>query len=326
MGVISYAGAIRAALAQEMDRDDRVFVMGQDVGVMGGVFAATKGLFDRFGPERVVDSPISENFLVGGGVGAALNGMRPVVELQYADFIAIAMDELLNKAAKWRYMHGGLQTVPLVVRAPSGAVGGAGPEHSQCPEALLWGAAGLHVVLPSTPADMKGLLAAAIRSDDPVVVLEHKALYGMRGEVPDGEHVVPLGRAAVVREGTDVTVVAWQALVHRALGAAETLEREGVSVEVVDPRGIRPLDLAAILASVERTGRLVLAHEASLPAGPTGEVAALVAERGLDLLLAPIRRVGAHDSPMPQNAELEKLAVPGAAAVADAVRAVMAHR
>ncbi len=322
MTVISYAKAIREALDEEMERDDRVFVMGQDVGAYGGVFSATRGLQKKFGKRRVFDTPISETFIVGGGVGAALTGLRPVVELQYADFIAIAMDEIYNKAAKWRYMHGGQQTVPLVVRAPGGAANGAGPEHSQTPEALLMSAAGLHVVTPSTPADVKGLLKSAIRSDNPVIFLEHKGLYGLRGEVPDGDHLVPIGVADIKREGADVTVVAWTSMVHQALKAADQLAGEGISVEVVDPRGVRPLDKEAILNSVRKTGRLVVAHEAPVPGGAGAEVAAIVAEEALEHLAAPIRRVGALDIPLPQNAALERLALPSADSITAAIRSL----
>jgi len=322
MTVISYAKAIREALDEEMEHDDRVFVMGQDVGAYGGVFSATRGLQEKFGKRRVFDTPISETFIVGGGVGAALTGLRPVVELQYADFIAIAMDEIYNKAAKWRYMHGGQQTVPLVVRAPGGAANGAGPEHSQTPEALLMSAAGLHVVTPSTPADVKGLLKSAIRSDNPVIFLEHKGLYGLRGDVPDGDHLVPIGVADIKREGADVTVVAWTSMVHQALKAADQLAGEGISVEVVDPRGVRPLDKEAILNSVRKTGRLVVAHEAPVPGGAGAEVAAIVAEEALEHLAAPIRRVGALDIPLPQNAALERLALPSADSITAAIRSL----
>jgi pyruvate/2-oxoglutarate/acetoin dehydrogenase E1 component len=265
---ITYVEAIREALLEEMERDERVFVMGQDVGAYGGLFGATAGLQERFGNKRCFDTPISETFITGGGVGAAITGLRPVVELQFADFVAIAMDEIYDKAAKWRYMHGGLFKVPLVIRAAEGAMGGAGPEHSQCPEALFWSAAGLYVLTPSTPADAKGLLKSAIRDDNPVLFLEHKALVNTTGQVPEGEHLVPIGEADIKREGTDVTVVAWSNMVLRALEAAETLESEGISVEVVDPRGIRPLDKETILSSVEKTGRVVLAHEAPKPGGP----------------------------------------------------------
>jgi acetoin:2,6-dichlorophenolindophenol oxidoreductase subunit beta len=317
---ITYTEAIRQALFEEMERDGRVFVMGQDVGAYGGLFGATAGLQDRFGKWRCFDTPISETFITGGGVGAAITGLRPVVELQFADFVAIAMDEIYDKAAKWRYMHGGLFTVPLVIRAAEGAMGGAGPEHSQCPEALFWSAAGLYILTPSTPADAKGLLKSAIRDDNPVLFLEHKALANAEGPVPEGEHLVPLGEADVKREGSDATVVAWSNMVPKALEAAEKLEGEGVSVEVVDPRGIRPLDKETILASVEKTGRVVLAHEASKPGGPGSEVAAIIAEEAVDLLEGPIKRVAAPDVPIPQSMHLEPFYVPTADDISDAVR------
>lgn len=323
MPVISYARAIREALAEELENDPTVFVMGQDVGAYGGAFGVTKGLQERFGKRRVFDTPISENFIVGGGVGAALTGLRPVVELQYADFIEIAMDEVYNKAAKWRYMHGGVFEVPLVIRAPSGAANGAGPEHSQCPESLLMSASGLYVVTPSTPADAKGLLKSAIRSPNPVVFFEHKGLYGLKGEVPEGEHLVPIGQADVKRSGTDVTIVAWQVMVHRALAAAERLAGDGIEVEVIDPRGVRPIDMETILASVRRTGRLILVHEAAKPGNITGEVAANVAETAIEYLVAPIVRLCAADIPIPQSTRLEQMSIPSTEAIEAAVRSIM---
>ena len=319
---ITYTEAIREALLEEMANDERVFVMGQDVGAYGGLFGATSGLQERFGKNRCFDTPISETFLAGGGVGAAITGLRPVVELQFADFVAIAMDEIYDKAAKWRYMHGGLFTVPLVIRAPEGAMGGAGPEHSQCPEALFWSAAGLYVLTPSTPADVKGLLKTAIRDDNPVLFLEHKALSNTKGDVPEGEHLVPLGEADIKREGTDVTVVAWSNMVPKALEAAESLESDGISVEVVDPRGIRPLDKETIIASLEKTGRIVFAHEAPKPGGPASEVVAIIAEEAVDLLEAPIRRVAAPDTPIPQSMYLEKMLVPTKDDIENAVREI----
>jgi len=317
---ITYVEAIREALLEEMERDQRVFVMGQDVGAYGGLFGATAGLQERFGKKRCFDTPISETFITGGGVGAAITGLRPVVELQFADFVAIAMDEIYDKAAKWRYMHGGLFNVPLVIRAAEGAMGGAGPEHSQCPEALFWSAAGLYVLTPATPADAKGLLKNAIRDDNPVLFLEHKALVNTTGQVPEGEHLVTIGEADVKREGTDVSVVAWSNMVLRALEAAETLESEGISVEVVDPRGIRPLDKETILASVEKTGRIVLAHEAPKPGGPGSEVVAILAEEAVEYLEGPVKRVAAPDVPVPQSAHLEQYYVPTADDVVQAVR------
>lgn len=322
MPIMTYARAINRALAEELERDPTVFVMGEDVGAFGGAFGITRGLQERFGRKRVFDTPISETFIVGGGVGAALTGLRPVVELQYADFITVAMDEIYNKAAKWRYMHGGVFTVPLVIRAPGGVANGAGPEHSQSPEGLLLSAAGLHVVTPSTPADALGLLKSAIRSPNPVVFFEHKGLYSLKGEVPDGEHLVPIGVADVRRQGADVTIVAWTSMVHRALEAAELLARENISVEVIDPRGVRPLDIDTILTSVKKTGRLIVSHEAAAPGGAGSEVVSLIAEHALDYLVAPIKRVCAADIPIPQSAEMEQLALPTVGALVEACRSL----
>jgi pyruvate/2-oxoglutarate/acetoin dehydrogenase E1 component len=318
---ISYSQAVTEALAEELERDPHVFYMGEDIG-FGGVFGLSRGLQARFGKKRVFDTPISETLIVGAGVGAAITGTRPVVELQFADFVAIAMDEIYNKAAKWRYMHGGQFKVPMVILAPEGAIGGAGAEHSQCPEALFWSAPGLYVLTPSTPADMKGLLKSAIRDDNPVLVMPHKALLNTSGEVPDGDHLVPLGQARVCRSGNDVTVVAWSVMLGKALEAAKQMAGDGVDVEVIDPRGVRPFDMDAVLESVRKTGRLVLAHEAPVVGGPGGEVAAVVAERALMHLEAPIRRVGAADVPSPQSAALEQTVIPQVEDIVAAVRAV----
>ena len=321
---ISYTEAIREALDEELQRDDRVFIMGEDVGAFGGLWQTCAGLQQKYGRRRVINTPISEALIAGAGVGAAIVGLRPVVDLMFADFVSVAMDEIFNKAAKWRYMHGGLFTVPLVIRAASGAAGGAGAEHSQCPEGLFLGAAGLYVLTPSTPADAKGLLKSAIRDDNPVLFIEHKMLYYTSGPVPDGDYLVPIGKADVKREGTDVTVVAWSNMVLKALEAAEALAAEGISVEVIDPRGTRPLDIDTILKSVEKTGRLVTAHEAPTIGGPGSEVAATVAEKALDLLAAPIVRVGPPDTPIPQSLMLEQLWVPSTANIVAAVKKVVA--
>lgn len=322
---INFAGAIREALAEELERDSNVFVMGEDVGAFGGVFGVTSGLLERFGAKRVIDTPIAETFIVGGAVGAAITGLRPVVELQFADFVGVAMDELYLKAAAWRYMHGGLFTVPLVVRLPEGAIGGAGPEQSQCPEGLFSNVPGLYVVVPSTPADAKGLLKTAIRNDNPVLFFEHKGLYKISGPVPGGDHVVPIGVADVKRTGSDVTVIAWAKMVHHALDAAHRLESEGIDVEVVDPRGIRPLDTERIIASVKKTGRVVIVHEASKVGGPGAEVAAVIAEQALQWLVAPVIRVGAPDVPLPQSAHLEQFVIPSVDDVVDAIRKSLAN-
>jgi pyruvate dehydrogenase E1 component beta subunit len=320
---ISYAQALNEALAEELERDERVFVMGEDIGAFGGVFGVTAGLQERFGDARVFDTPVSEAWIVGGGVGAALTGMRPVVELQFADFLYNAADEITGKMAKWRYMHGGRFTVPMVVRFPEGAIGGAGPEHSQCPEATLLPHPGTYITVPSTPYDAKGLLKSAIRDDNPVCFFEHKALYNEVGEVPEEEYTIPLGQADVKREGSDVSVIAWGRMVGRALDAAEQVAHDGIDVEVLDPRGLRPLDVDAIVATVEKTGRVILTHEAPKSGGGAAEVAAIIAEEALTALDAPIRRVCAVDTPVPQSLRLEQYAIPSTEDLAVAVKAIV---
>jgi 2-oxoisovalerate dehydrogenase E1 component len=315
--------ALNEALHQEMARDGRVFVMGEDVGLIGGIFQVTRGLRERFGEDRVRDTPISEATFVGAGVGAAVAGLRPVVEIQIWDFIAMTMDQVVNQAAKFRYMLGGTPTVPMVIRGPQGGGIRLAAQHSQSLEAWFTHVPGLVVIAPSTPYDAKGLLAAAIRDDNPVIFLEHKALYPVKGEVPEEPYVIPIGRADVKRPGRDVTVVATQAMVARALQAAADLEKEGVSVEVIDPRTLVPLDETAILESVARTHRLVIAHEAVKRGGFGAEVAALVAEQALDVLDAPIARVAARPVPMPYNDNLERATIPTKEDIQAAIRAVL---
>ncbi len=316
---LTFSQAIREALREEMERDDRVFVWGEDVAVYGGIYGATAGLLEQFGPRRVIDTPISETMIVGAAVGAAITGLRPVAELQSSGYFGIAMDELYHKVARWRYMHGGVFTVPLVIRLPEGAKG-AGPEHDVSPEALFLSASGAYVVIPSDPADALGLMKSSIRDDNPVLFFEHAGLYAHRGEVPAGDHLVPLGEAAVKREGTDVTVIAWSRMVGESLRAAAQLEAEGIDVEVVDPRGLRPLDLDTILESVAKTGRVVIAHEAPKTGGAGGEVAAIIAEEALEYLESPIIRVASADVPIPQSRYLQQFLIPTAASVTEAVR------
>ena len=321
---LSFPAALNEALEQEMKRDDSVFVMGEDVGETGGIFTVTKGLMDKFGEERVRDTPISEATFVGCGVGAAIAGMRPVVEIQIFDFIALTMDMLVNQAAKFRYMLGGGPTVPLVVRGPQGGGIRMAAQHSQSLEAWFTHVPGRVVVAPSTPYDAKGLLVSAIRDDNPVIFLETKLSYvGAGGPVPEELYAIPIGKADVKREGTDVTVLATMAMVPRALTAATQLAREGIDVEVVDPRTLRPLDEETILASVRKTNRLVIVHEAWQTGGFGAEVSALAVEKGFDYLDAPIQRVGARDVPMPYNDELELEVIPSIERIANAVRDVM---
>lgn len=321
---LSFPEALREALDQEMARDERVFVMGEDVGATGGIFTVTQGLMDKYGEERVRDTPISEATFVGCGVGAAIAGMRPVVEIQIFDFVALTMDMLVNQAAKFRYMLGGGPTVPLVVRGPQGGGIRMAAQHSQSLEAWFAHVPGLVVVAPSTPYDAKGLLVSAIRDDNPVIFLETKLSYvGAGGPVPEELYAIPIGKADVKRTGSDVTVLATMAMVPRALTAATQLAREGIDVEVIDPRTLKPLDEEAILASVRKTNRLVVVHEAWRTGGFGAEVAAMVVEKGFDYLDAPIQRVGARDVPMPYNDGLEVEVIPSIERIADAVRDVM---
>ncbi|MFI5035478.1 MAG: alpha-ketoacid dehydrogenase subunit beta [Acidimicrobiales bacterium] len=321
MSVINYATAINHAMAEEMRRDPLVWLLGQDVGKMGGVFGVSRGLYDEFGPLRVRDTAINETLIVGAAVGAAIAGTVPIAEVQFADFLLVAGDEVFDKLAKWRYMHGGRLSVPAVLRAPTGIMGGVGAEHSQSLEAMCMHTPGLKVVLPSNPADAKGLLKTAIRDPNPVVFFEHKGLYRVKGEVPDDpEFLVPFGEAAVRRTGDAATVVATGLMVDRALAAAEILAREGHEVEVIDPRTLVPLDMATILASVQRTGRAMVVHEAVRTGGAGAEIASRIHEELFFALEAPVWRLGAIDSPIPQDPELEQLCVPQVEGIARALR------
>ena len=323
---LGFVDALNEALHQEMGRDASVIVMGEDVAATGGIFGTTRGLFEKYGAERVRDTPISEAGFVGCGVGAAIAGLRPVVEIQIFDFVALTMDMLVNQAAKFRFMLGGRNTVPLVIRGPQGGGIRLAAQHSQSLEAWFTHVPGLVVVAPSGPYEAKGLLAAAIRDPNPVIFLEAKLQYlEPPGPVPEEPYAIPLGRAAVKREGSDVTVVATMAMVPRALAAAESLARQGHRVEVVDPRTLKPLDEDTILASLRKTRRLVVAHEACLTGGFGAEVAALAAEKAFDHLDAPIARVAALDTPMPYNEALERQVIPSQQRIADAIRETLAY-
>jgi len=322
---INYAWAINRALAEEMRRDDRVWIMGQDVGRMGGVFGVTRNLLGEFGAARVRDTTINETFIVGGAAGAAMTGTIPVVELQFADFLMIAGDEIFHKLAKWRYMHGGKLTLPVVVRLPTGVLGGAGAEHSQSLEALAMHIPGLKVVLPATPADAKGLLKTAIRDPNPVLFFEHKGLYRVKGEVPvSEEHLVPFGQAARRRDGVDLTVVATGMMVDRALAAAERLAAGGLEATVLDPRTLVPLDLETIVDSVQKTGRALIVHEAVRTGGAGAEIAARIQEEAFFALDAPVWRLGALDTPLPQDPELEQACLPSVDDIETAARELVA--
>jgi pyruvate/2-oxoglutarate/acetoin dehydrogenase E1 component len=317
---LTYREALRAALREEMVRNDQVFIMGEDVADAGGVFKVTQGLLAEFGPERVFDTPLSESAIVGAAVGAALLGMRPVVEIMFADFATVAADAIINHAAKVSFLSGGEMSAPLVVRMAYGAGPSWGSHHSQSVESWFANVPGLTIVMPSTPADAKGMLKSAVRSNGPVLFLEHKLLYPRKGAVPDGDVVVPLGNAEVRRAGDDVTIVATGLMVERALAAAQTLEGEGISAEVIDLRSIQPLDEETVLASVAKTARLVVVHESPVRGGYGGEVAAVVAEKAFGYLDAPIQRVGAPWAPVPFGAGLVNAYVPSEANIAQAVR------
>ena len=316
----TYLQALNDAMRQEMERDPSVFILGEDVGKFGGCFGVTQGLFDQFGEKRVRDTPISESAIVGAAAGAASAGLRPIAELMFVDFIGVAMDQLFNQAAKMRFMFGGKAKVPMVLRMPQGAGVNAAAQHSQSLEAWFMHIPGIKVCIPSTPADAKGLLVSAIRDDNPVVFLEHKLLYGIEGEVDDDLYEIPLGSGRVVREGSDVTIVATALMVHRALEAAEILAKDGISVEVVDPRTLVPLDKECILSSVRKTHALVVVQEAVKTAGAGAEIAAMVAEEAIEYLDAPIVRLGAPFCPVPFSPPLEQAYMPSVDKIAEAVR------
>jgi pyruvate dehydrogenase E1 component beta subunit len=304
-----------------MQRDKAVFLLGEDIGrYWGGAFGVTKGLAEEFGDERVRDTPISENAIVGVGIGAAITGMRPVAEIMFGDLTALAMDQICNQAAKIRYMFGGQASVPLVVRTPFGAGVNIASHHSQSLEAWFMHTPGLLVAVPSTPYDAKGLLKTAIRGNDPVLFVEHKLLYPVKGVIPEDDYILPFGVADVKREGKDITIVATLFMVHKALAAAEQFREEGISVEVVDLRTLTPLDKQTIVKSVRKTGRLVIVSEDAKTAGVSSEIAAVVAEEALDYLDAPIRRVAEPDTPIPFSPALEKTVIPDEKSIVRAVK------
>ena len=321
MPEITYIEAIRQAMLEEMRRDENVIILGEDVGSYGGAFGATKGLFDEFGEMRVIDTPISEVEIVGAAIGAALQGLRPVAEMQFADFISCCFDQIVNMAATLRYRHGGTVSCPIVIRAPSGANIHGGIFHSQNPEAWFFHQPGLKIVVPATAYDAKGLLKAAIRDDDPVLYFENKYLYRRaKSEVPEGDYVVPLGKAEVRREGQDITVVAYGVTVHQSLAAAEQVAGEGISVEVIDLRSLVPMDKEAIFNSVRKTSKVLVAHEAARRGGVGAEIAALIAEELFDYLDGPVMRVASENIPVPFSPPLEEFCLPNAEKIAAALR------
>ncbi len=324
MSIKTYSQAIRDCIAEEMRRDEKVFIMGEDIAKQGGIFGCTRGLLDEFGAERVRITPISEAGFVGAGVGAACAGMRPIVELMYMDFTFVAMDQLLNQAAKTRYVFGGHATVPLVIRGQQGVGRGNAATHSQSTEGIFMHIPGMKVVMPSSPADAAGLLRTAIRDDNPIMFYEHKALYTMKGEVPDNpDFAIPFGQANVLREGRDVTIIGTHLYVQRAMNVAAELEKEGISCEVIDPRTLVPLDLDTMVESVKKTGRCVVVHEGHRNAGPGAEIASSITEQAFRYLDAPIARLGAKACPLPFNLGLENAVVPQEEDILQAVRSVM---
>ena len=323
MRILTYSEAINEALREEMARDPSVFILGEDVGVMGGVFGVTAGLIQEFGEARVLDTPISEAAIVGAALGAAMMGMRPVAEIMFGDFLGCAGDQLINQVAKARYMSGGKARVSLTIRVTTGAPGAAAAQHSQSPEAWFMNVPGLKIAAPATPADAKGLLKTAIRGEDPVLFFEHKMLYAAKGEVPEGDYAIPFGRASVPRAGQQVTIVAIGGMVQHALMAADELAADGISCEVIDPRTLVPLDVPTLVASARKTGRVIIAHEAHKRSGPGAEIAALLAEHALDYLDAPIKRVAAKNVPLPYAPTLEQFVLPDKDDIVAAVKEVL---
>ena len=325
MPELTYREAVRDALSKALREDENVFLMGEDIAEMGGSMAVTQGLLDEFGPKRIRNTPISEMAIVGSGIGAAIQGMRPVVEIMYEDFLTLSMEQLVNQAAKHRTMSGGQMSVPLTIRTQGGAGWSPGAQHAQQLEAWFVHVPGLKVVFASTPEDVRGLLWSAIYDDNPVVFFEHRTLYGIKGEVPDELEPIPLGKARVHREGEDVTVVATGRLVYDALAAADEAEKDGISVEVVDPRTLLPLDEEAIVASVKKTSRCVTAHEAVVRGGFGAELAAVIQHAAFDWLDAPIERVGSKFAPLPFAPVMEQYVVPHVEDVLDAIRRTVAR-
>jgi pyruvate dehydrogenase E1 component beta subunit len=315
--------AISQALWEEMEKDPTVFIMGEEVGVWGGTYAVTKGFFDHFGPDRVRDTPIAEAAIIGGVIGAALTGLRPVAELMTINFAFSAMDHIVNQAAKMHYMFGGQMVLPLVIRTVGGGGRQLGATHSQTPDAIFAHFPGLVVVAPGTPADAKGMLKAAIRSNDPVLFIEHATLYQMRGEVPEGDYIVPLGKSTIQRPGKDVTIVTYSKMLEVSIKAADQLAQEGIEVEIVDLRSLRPLDMDPVLQSFRKTNRAVIVEEGWRSFGVGAEISARIYEEAFDFVDAPIRRVAQKEVPLPYNRNLEQLALPKIEDVIAAVKEVL---
>ncbi len=323
MARITMREALSQALWEEMESDERVFIMGEEIGVWGGTYAVTKGFYDHFGEKRVRDTPIAEAVIVGAAIGAALTGLRPVAELMTINFAFAAMDHIVNEAAKLRYMFGGQFTIPLVIRTPGGGGRQLGATHSQTPDAIFAHFPGLKVVAPGTPEDAKGMLKAAIRSDDPILFIEHATLYQVRGEVPDGDYVTPLDQAKVQRPGNDVTLITYSKMLEKSLVAADELAKDGIEVEIVDIRSLRPLDMGPILESFKKTNRAVIVEEGWRSYGVGAEVSARIYEQAFDYIDAPIQRVAQDEVPLPYNRTLEQMALPQVEDIIQAVKEVL---
>ena len=320
---ITVREAISQALMEEMNRDERVFVMGEEVGVWGGTYAVTRGFYDKFGEKRVRDTPIAEAAIVGGAIGAALAGLRPVAEIMTINFAFVAMDHIVNQAPKLRYMFGGQFKVPIVIRTVGGGGRQLGATHSQTPDVIFAHFPGLKVVAPGTPADAKGMLKSAIRADDPILFIEHATLYQTRGEVPEGDHLVPLGKSKVQRPGSDVTIITYSKMLQVSLQAAEKLAKEGIEVEIVDLRSLRPLDMEPVLESFKKTNHAVIVEEGWRSYGMGAEVASRIYEEAFDYVDAPIQRVAQKEVPLPYNRELEQMALPQEADIIKAVKEIV---
>lgn len=323
MAKITMREAISQALMEEMENDDCVFILGEEVGVWGGTYAVTKGFYDRFGPERVRDTPIAEAAIIGAAIGAAMTGLRPVAELMTINFAFSAMDHIVNEAAKLRYMFGGQFTIPMVIRAPGGGGRQLGATHSQTPDAIFAHFPGLKVVAPGTPEDAKGLLKAAIRSDDPILFIEHATLYQTRGEVPEGDFTIPIGKSKVQRPGGDVTIVTYSKMLDFSMRAADQLAKEGIEAEIVDLRSLRPLDMDPVIESFKKTNRAVIVEEGWKSYGVGSEVAARIYEEAFDYVDTPIKRVAQQEVPLPYNRALEQMALPQVEDIVMAVKEVL---
>ncbi len=322
MREVFYSKAVNEALDEELSRDSSVIMIGEDIGCYGGAFGVSKGLWEKYGAERIWETPISEGSITGIAVGAAMMGMKPVLEIMFMDFVALALDQMMNSAGKLHYMYGEQVTVPMVLRTPGGAKGGYGPSHSQMLSNLFVGIPGLKVVAPSTPKQVKGLLKSAIRDPNPVVFIENKRLYPQKGEIPEGEYLLPLDKAEVLSEGTDITLISYSSMTPICLAVKNALQPHGINLEVVDLVSLQPLDTDTIFASVRKTGRVIIVEEACLTGGVAGEVSALIAEHCLDSLEAPVIRVGAADAPIPSSLDLEKFVLPQADDIVQAVKRI----